>query len=326
MKSAPPRFVEPMMARLTDRLPSGNDWAYEVKFDGIRALAIKNKKHTILFSRRHHDITAEFPDIARAISALPVADLVVDGEIIAKDAQGRSEFQLLQNRKNNLRQELLYVVFDLIHVAGHDLTGFPLWSRRNLLEELLPGDQPPLCLSRLLPGQPKTIWAHVQKRGLEGVIAKRKDSDYECGRRSGSWCKVKAVNEQEFVIGGFTEPQGARRYFGSVLVGYYDAHKLKLAAAVGTGYNALTLESLHRRFQELVTDHCPFDDFGVWRNSKGAYLLPSQLRHCTWLKPALVCQVKFQAWTAEGILRQPVFLGLREDKRPEEVVRETPVK
>ncbi len=316
-----------MLAQLTEKLPAGPDWSYEVKLDGIRAIAVKHARKVQLFSRTPRDITAEYPRIVEALRHLPVADLVLDGEIMALDAEGRSSFQLLQNRKRRPDAlPIFYVVFDVLHAAGDDVTKRSLGTRRKLLEEILPHPRAPLRRSPVLEGEPARIWAEVQRLGLEGLVAKRKDSHYDSGRRSGAWRKIKAQQQQEFVIGGYTEPRGTRKHFGAVLVGYYAQRQLRFAAAVGTGFDTATLRSLYQRLQEYRTPHCPFANLPATRHNRwGGGLTATEMRRCTWLQPELVCMVKFYEWTRDGNLRQPVFLGLRADKPPRQVRREQPL-
>jgi bifunctional non-homologous end joining protein LigD len=167
------------------------------------------------------------------------------------------------------------------------------------------------------------LLAEAKKSGVEGLIAKRRDSRYEPGRRSGAWQKIKLVNEQEFVIGGYTEPKGSRPFFGAILAGYYDKGKLIFASKAGTGFDHESLEMLYKKFQRLKTDPCPFANLPVHRRGQ-AGLSGAEMRRCTWVKPELVCQIRFTEWTADGGLRHPVFVGLRDDKKPTEVVRELP--
>jgi bifunctional non-homologous end joining protein LigD len=324
MSTSAPHFIPPMMAHLADALPGGADWFYEVKLDGIRAIAVKHGDVVKLFSRTPRELTADFPEIVAALRKLRPKQLVLDGEIVALDAEGRSSFQLLQNRKRD-PQTISYVIFDVLHVAGTNVTKPALTERRKLLEKLLPKIKLPLRLSPFLPGTPRQIWTEVQRLGLEGVIAKRKNSAYESARRSGAWLKVKAQNEQEFVIGGYTEPRGSRKHFGAILVGYYAKRKLYFASAVGTGFNTNSLRSLYQVFQNYRGSECPFVNLPVTRKNRyGGGLTAAEMKRCSWLKPALVCQVRFYEWTRDGNLRQPVFLGLRDDKKPTEVKRETP--
>jgi bifunctional non-homologous end joining protein LigD len=315
-----------MKARLESELPRGQGWVFELKLDGIRALGIKHGTEVQVFSRRPSELTSEYPLVCQALQRLPARQLVVDGEIVALDERGRSSFQLLQNRNRNASQvkAIIYYVFDLLHLNGHDLTALPLAQRRKALEALMKRAPDPLRLSAILRAPAARVWTQVLRRGLEGLIAKQWNSLYESGRRSGAWIKVKAHAEQEFVIGGYTPPEGTRKYFGSILVGYYDGDDLVFASRVGTGFDFARLRSLHRLFQEQRVAQCPFAGLPSKRPGGGPGLAAAELRRCTWLRPRLVCQVRFMEWTQDGGLRHPVFLGLREDKKPRQVVRETP--
>jgi bifunctional non-homologous end joining protein LigD len=314
-----------MKALLAEALPTGSEWAYEVKLDGIRAIVIKDKLGVRIFSRKPRDLTAEYPNILEALKRLPARQWVLDGEIVAVDGQGRSSFQLLQNRKTarSTKESIYFYAFDLIHLDGHDLTRLPWLQRRELLRHLLKGVGDQIRLSAALDAPAASVWKAITKQGLEGVIAKRRDSAYEIGRRSGAWRKVKTQNEQEFVIGGYTPPEGSRKYFGSIMVGYYQGKDLVYASRVGTGFDFARLKSLHDKFQKLRAMECPFANLPTKRRSRfGGGVTKADMRRCTWLKPKLVCQVRFYEWTADDNLRQPVFLGLREDKKASEVVRE----
>ncbi|MGZ8939144.1 MAG: ATP dependent DNA ligase, partial [Limisphaerales bacterium] len=193
--------------------------------------------------------------------------------------------------------------------------------RKALLQILLKGKSDCIRFSDILTGDIEELSAIMRPMGLEGLIAKKRDSLYEIGSRSGSWIKFKWASEQEFVIGGYTDPEGSRPYFGSVLVGYYEGPKLIFAGKVGTGFNTKLLKSLYDRLQKIRTDKTPFSNLP----ERGGVVGPSQMRFCKWVQPALVCQVRFTEWTRDGHLRQPVFLGIREDKNPREVVKELPI-
>ena len=311
-----------MMAQLADKLPAGDEWLYEVKLDGIRAIAVKVGGSVRLYSRRPREITADHPAIVEALHKLRIDQLVLDGEIVALAPEGRSSFQLLQNFRSKATPTF-YVLFDVVNVSGINVASHPLESRRKLLEKILPKNKGPLRLSPLLHGQTNRIWREVQRLGLEGIVAKQKLSYYESGRRSGAWRKIKAQHEQEFVIGGYTAPRGLRKYFGAVLVGYYEGRKLLFASGVGTGFDTRSLRSLYDLFQKYRTAACPFSNLPAPRKNRyGGGLTAAEMKRCTWLKPALVCQVRFYEWTRDGNLRQPVFLGLRNDKRPTQVKRE----
>jgi bifunctional non-homologous end joining protein LigD len=323
-----PGFLEPMKARLESKLPETRDWMFEVKLDGVRAIGVKDGRDVSLFSRRPRDLTSSYPEIARALAGLHPKQFVLDGEIVALDAAGRTSFQTLQNlnRQPQIRDTVFFMVFDLLNLNGRDLTSVPLVQRRSVLENLVGQDSGPIRLSATLNASPDRIWKLVLKLGLEGVIAKRRNSTYESGQRSGAWVKVKAQQEQEFIIGGYTPPQGSREYFGSLLVGYYAGKKLMFASKVGTGFDRLRLRSLHTLFTCYKTPDCPFANLPTRRlNRFGQGITAAEMKRCTWLLPRLVCQVRFLEWTGDQSLRQPVFLGLRDDRKASQVVRELPV-
>jgi bifunctional non-homologous end joining protein LigD len=327
LPKAKPRFVEPMKPRLMDSPPTGGDWSYELKFDGIRACAIKDGGKISLISRNGNELRARYSEVADAMKELPIDECVIDGEVVALDEEGRSSFQLLQGLEMEGRKSpIRFYVFDLLQLNGRSLTGLPLSARKELLAQLCEGVGDPIRYSGEIGGDAAPLLKEVQRRGLEGLIGKLRDSTYESGRRSGAWIKLKCVNEQEFVIGGFTPPQGARQHFGAVLVGYYDKKKKFLfAGKVGTGFNTKSLAALHKKLKSEKRDDCPFADLpskqgGQWVQG----ITPSMMRKIEWVNPVFVCQVKFAEWTRDAKLRQPVFLGLREDKKPTQVVRETP--
>jgi bifunctional non-homologous end joining protein LigD len=222
------------------------------------------------------------------------------------------------------RAPIYYYVFDLLQAGGKSLIGLPVERRKELLSLLCKDAGSSIRFSGEIGGDPVALLGEVKRLGLEGVIGKQRGSVYEPGRRSGAWIKLKCVNEQEFVIGGFTPPQGARKHFGAVLVGYYEKNRLMFAGKVGTGFNTKLLATLHKRLMAEKRDDCPFADLpskqgGQWVQG----ITPGMMRQIQWVNPVFVCQVKFSEWTRDGKLRQPVFLGLREDKKPKEVVRET---
>jgi bifunctional non-homologous end joining protein LigD len=321
--AALPAFVEPMKAKLAAAPPRGN-WVYEIKFDGWRALALKGGSQARLLSRNEIDFGAKFPEIMESVAALDAQDAALDGEIVALDEKGRSSFQLLQAYDiGQERPPIFFYAFDILQLNGQDLKNLPLTERKSKLQNLLKNPPGVIRHSAALGSNLEPLLQQVRQLGLEGLIGKLADSVYEPGRRSGSWIKLKLVLEQEFVIGGYTDPEGSRQYFGSVIVGFYEDKKLLFAGKVGTGFNDALLRRLYSQFKKIARASCPFANLPVSRGSKwGQGITASEIKHCHWVEPQMVCQVKFSEWTRDDRLRQPVFLGLREDKDAAEVVRE----
>jgi bifunctional non-homologous end joining protein LigD len=319
------KFIEPMKARLAARPPEGK-WIYEIKLDGFRALAFKEGEAAKLLSRTEKDFGKRFPEILEAVKNLGANDLILDGEIVAFDAQGRSSFQLLQ--AYDLGQEkppIIYYVFDLLRLAGKSLLKQPLAERKEQLKKLLGDVSGQIRYSASLEGNVDELLKQAQRLGLEGLVGKRADSTYMPGQRSGAWIKLKLHQEQEMVIGGFTDPEGSRHHFGSLLIGYYEKGELFCAGKVGTGFDDALLRSLSAQFKSLAVSGCPFKNLPEKKTGRyGAGITVAEMRRCHWLKPQLVCQVKYAEWTRDEKLRQPVFLGLRDDKAAKEVVRERP--
>jgi bifunctional non-homologous end joining protein LigD len=324
LPSAKPRFVEPMKAKVVEEPPPTGDWIYELKFDGIRLIAVKNDDKISLLSRNQNELAARFPEIVEAVENLPAHECVIDGEVVAVDENGRSSFQLLQAREMERRKSPVYFyAFDLLQLEGKSLIGLPLEMRKNVLEKLCADAGDPIRYSGAIGSDPKRLLDEVKRRGLEGIIGKQRNSEYEPGRRSGAWIKLKCVNEQEFVVGGFTPPQGARKHFGAVLVGYYENKKLVFAGKVGTGFTAKSLSMLHKKLQKEARADCPFVDLPSKQNGEWVQgITPSMMKKMHWVNPKFVVEIKFAEWTRDKKLRAPVFLGLREDKDPREVTKE----
>ena len=324
LSSAKPRFIEPMKAKLVEKPPATDDWVYELKFDGIRLIAIKADKRVSLLSRNENELSGRFPAIVEAIKNLPAREFVIDGEVVALDDEGRSSFQLLQALEMERRKNPVYFyAFDMLQLDGKSLLGLQLEARKKFLEELCAGAGDPIRYSGVIGGDAKRLLEEVERRGLEGLIGKQRNSVYEPDRRSGAWIKLKCVSEQEFVIGGYTPPQGARKNFGAILVGYYDNNKLRFAGKVGTGFTAKSLSMLQKKFQKETRTNCPFVDLpskqsGQWVQG----ITPSMMRKMHWVNPKFVAEIKFAEWTRDNKLRAPVFLGLRDDKKPTDIVRE----
>lgn len=301
MKNLIPFRVHPMLATLVSKPFEKPGWDYEEKYDGDRILAYKEGDHVRLLSRNGKDRTDNFPRIAAAIRLLKPATLLLDGEVVVFDKKGVSRFQLLQQGKG----EPVYAVFDCLFHQGKDLRREPLSTRRAMMEESI-GRGETLLRSRILADNGLEAFRVAQRRGYEGLVAKDLSSHY-VEDRSRFWLKVKIHQEDEFVIGGFTAPEGSRQYFGALLLGVYDKSKLCYVGKVGTGFDQETLVSIYKKFKPLV-------------RSKSAFATPPQERNVTFLQPRLVAQISYQEWTADRKLRQPVFLGLRDDKRAEDVV------
>ena len=324
LSSAKPRFIEPMKAKLVEKPPATGNWFYELKFDGIRLIAVKRDEKVSLLSRNQNDLSGRFPEIVEAIENLSPRECVIDGEVVAVDDKGRSSFQLLQAHEMEGRKSPIYFyAFDLLQLDGKSLIELPLEARKNVLEKLCADAGDPLRYSGAIGSDAKRLLEEVQRRGLEGLIGKQRNSVYEPGRRSGAWIKLKCVNEQEFIIGGYTPPQGARKHFGAILVGYYENNKLVFAGKVGTGFTTKSLSMLHKKFQNETCYDCPFVDLPSRQDGQWVLgITPSMMKKMHWVNPKFVAQIKFAEWTRDGKLRAPVFLGLREDKKPTDVVRE----
>ena len=320
LRPAPPGeqlVAEPMRAQLSDRRDfTEGGWLFERKLDGVRLLAVRDGG-VALRSRTGKRQEETYPELVDALQAQECADFVVDGEVVALSG-GRTDFSLLQQRMQLSRAwqarssgvVVTYFLFDLLRLAGQDVTRLPLRTRKSLLRRALSFDQPLRFTTHRNTGGPERL-QQACDRGWEGLIAKRADGRY-LHRRSTHWLKLKCERAQETVIGGFTEPSGSRLGFGALLVGYYDGAALRYAGKVGTGYSERVLRELRARMDTLVTEHSPFAD-------------PVPARAVHWLRPALVAQVGFAEWTRDGLLRHPRYLGLRDDKAPEDVVREVPL-
>jgi bifunctional non-homologous end joining protein LigD len=312
------RFVTPMAARVVDTLPEGSDWLYEVKFDGYRALVIKNGSRVEIRSRNEKDLTAAYPGVAAAARKLESREATVDGEVVAVDANGRPSFQALQHRSGHPGYTIAFYAFDLLHLNGRDLTDERLDCRRALLPAVL--DRSGILMSVDLPGDLEHVIAAVQSLGLEGVIAKRKSSRYTPGDRSTSWLKLKLDKQQEFVVGGCRLSGGV---VDSLLVGYYDQRELRFAGKVRAGFTPRLRREVAGELKPYYADRCPFVDLPHTRTSRwGGGVTADQMAEMQWLRPAMVAQIRFVEWTAEGHLRHAAFLGLRTDTRAASVRRE----
>jgi bifunctional non-homologous end joining protein LigD len=302
------------LAQLVDEAPDTADWIHEQKFDGYRILADKQGDRVTLLSRRMNDWTAQFPTVAAAVAKLPCERAILDGEVAAVMPDGRTSFQTLQNSLSGSQASLHYFVFDLLQLGRDDLKSLPLLERKERLRKLLGKKAGVLKYSDHIEGSGKKFFQLACKQGLEGIVSKRRDSKYT-GGRGGSWVKTKCLLRQEFVIAGFTDPEGARNHIGSLLVGYYEGGKLVYAGKVGTGFTMKLLVEVKALLEPLETTKCPFTP-----EPARAWTGPG--RH--WVTPKLVGEVAFSEWTADGRLRHPSFQGLRKDKRAADVIRERP--
>lgn len=314
------------MKATSGELPTGDGWAYEVKWDGMRALCFVDGPSLRVQSANERDVTASWPELVGLPEALPLTTALLDGELVATDDAGRPDFGRLQQRmhianpaeagRRAAEVPVTYVVFDLLHADGHDLTGVPLVDRRRLLDHVL--DPGPSWRVSPLHEDGAALLAAAHERGLEGVVAKRLDSIYEPGKRTRAWLKVKVRRRQEMVVGGWVPGEGTRGgHIGALLVGYHDragdGGPLRFAGRVGTGFSQAELARLAALAASLVTDECPFDP-----------PLPRAeiLRGPTWLRPELVAELEFAEWTGDGRLRHPSYLGLRDDKPAADVTRD----
>jgi bifunctional non-homologous end joining protein LigD len=297
--------MELMKAVLTDERFSDPAWIYERKLDGIRCVATKGDKRADLRSRNDLSLNGRFPEVAAALEAAAATDLVLDGEVVAFDGP-QTSFARLQQRGER-PAPVFYYVFDILRHEGRDVTGLPLLERKRLLRHALEWTDP-LRLTAHRNRDGEAFYEEACRKGWEGLIAKRADSVYTHGR-SRDWLKFKCSAEQELVIGGFTAPKGSRTDLGALLVGHFDERGLRYAGKVGTGFTQATLKDLAARLGPLHRDDPPFVD-------------AIKERAVTWVEPRLVAQVGFSEWTRDGRLRHPRFLGLRDDKAAEDVVRE----
>jgi len=298
-----------MLATLTDKPFDDPDWVFETKWDGFRAVAVASPGHAALYSRNGNDISRKYPTVCAALAKIK-HEAVLDGELVALDEHGRSRFQLLQNAERE-HVRLRYCVFDLLYLDGKDLRGKTLLERKELLKQILPKSRF-LLYSAHVVGEGVKAFNRAKRAHEEGVIAKLASGRYHSGLRSREWLKVKASQEQEVVIVGFTAPRRSRQYFGALVLAVRDGKKWKYAGRAGTGFNAETLRDLHQMMVPLITKTKPI-----------AEKVPDEA-NITWIKPKLVAEVKFTEWTAAGEMRHPVFLGLRTDKPAAHVIRETP--
>ena len=307
-----------MAAQLVDRLPEGPEWLYELKFDGYRALLLKKGTSVQLRSRNDKDLAGMYPGIRAAGQRLRADSAIVDGEIVALDAEGRPSFQALQHRSSHPHHTLLFYAFDLLQIDGRDLTGRPLEERRASMQRVI-GDSGVL-LSEELTGRLPDIVEAVRGLGLEGVVAKRRDSRYIPGNRSDAWRKLKLDRQQEFVVGGYRPGSNG---VDALLVGVYEGTDLHFAGKVRAGFTPHLRREVFSQVRARHVRRCPFVDLPHLSASRwGGGVTAEQMQEMQWVTPSLVVQVRFVEWTAEGHLRHAAFVAVRSDKRPADVRRE----
>ena len=302
----------PQLAELVKRAPDGEPWLHEIKLDGYRIGADVAGGEVTLWSRNGKDWTEAFPEVAEAVRALGARDALLDGEVAILLPDGRTSFQALQGSFAAGRLgELVYFVFDLLHEGGEDLERLPLERRKERLRRLIPARGRVVRYVEHLEGSGPDIWREACRLGFEGIVSKRRDLPYFHGRGHG-WVKTKCVLRQEFVIGGFTDPEGVREGLGALLVGVHQGGRLVFAGKVGTGFTQAAARALRQRLEGIAQVDCPFAERP--RGWLG--------KHAHWVRPELIAEVVFTEWTSDGKIRHPSFQGLREDKSPAEVVRE----
>ncbi|HYP05235.1 MAG TPA: non-homologous end-joining DNA ligase [Bryobacteraceae bacterium] len=308
-------FVEPMQCKLVEALPEGHQWEYEIKLDGYRALAIRDDERLRLLSRRNNALNDRFPDVAKALSELEPGTML-DGEVVALGEDGKPSFNRLQNNQG----PFLYFAFDLLAWKGKSVLGEPLRDRRDSLRHALAGVGDTVRLVEPLQAEPEALIRAAREQGLEGLIAKRSNSVYEVGQRSGAWVKLKVNKGQELVIGGYIQ---ATDCFSSLLVGYYEGKNLIFIAKIKNGYTPKLKRDLCRLFKAYESAECPFANLPEPKNARrGEALTAAVMKRCTWLRPELVAQVEFTDWTDANHLRHSRFVALRDDKIASEVRKE----
>lgn len=311
-----PQAIQPMLATPVKEPFDHPDWIFEVKWDGYRAVAEIRDDDVSLYSRNLISFDRKFFSITEALRKLRF-DAVLDGEIVVVDDEGCPDFQRLQHYQDSGSGHLLYYVFDLLYFRGHDLTALPLLRRKELLKKILPSS-PKIRFSDHVWREGVLFYNAAKEKGLEGIIAKHSQSVYEAGRRSRQWLKVKTRLTQEAVIAGFTEPGGGRKHFGALVLGVFEADGLTYIGHVGGGFTEKDLKNIRERLEPLIQRESPF---AVKSRSPAR----RDARGIIWVKPELVCEVALSGWTEDAVMRQPVFLRLREDKAAREVVREKPL-
>jgi bifunctional non-homologous end joining protein LigD len=307
-KGMPPAYIKPMLATSVDEPFDRDGWVFEIKWDGYRAIADVSKRGVRLYSRNQLSFAERYRPLLEPLRELD-QEAVLDGEIVVLDQQGRSEFQQLQNYQKTGQGAMVYYVFDLIYLDGHDLKSLPLLERKRFLHQLVHGAGL-IRVSEHVEKHGIAFFQAVTAQGLEGIVAKDSSSHYWPAARSSSWLKIKGRKRQEAVIGGFTRPRRSRAHFGSLVLGVYEGDDLVYVGHSGSGFTRQSLADMHSRLQPLIQKECPFRE------------KPPTNEPAEWVQPLLVCEVAFAEWTQDGNMRQPIFQGLREDKPARQVRRE----
>jgi DNA ligase D-like protein (predicted ligase) len=308
-------FIEPMLCLAVEKLPEGPAWQYEIKLDGYRAIGARTKTGVELWSRNKKDFSRRFTKIARALEALPV-ETVLDGEVVAVNGDGQPSFSSLQNFGDGAAAILFYA-FDAPMLAGADLRSKPLATRREMLRDLISKLPDTIRFSETFDASASELMAAVRSNGLEGVVAKRRDSSYMPGDRSGAWVKVRANRSQDLVIGGYIPGSTT---FDSILVGYYEGSDLMYAARIRNGFAPASRRTVFSKFEGLSISKCPFRNLPESRKGRwGEGLTAEDMTRCRWLDPQLVAVIAFLEWTPDNHLRHPKFVTLRDDKNAKEI-------
>jgi bifunctional non-homologous end joining protein LigD len=305
-------YITPMLAKETETPFDSKEWIYEIKWDGYRAIAEVDEGDVRLYSRNGNTFNASYPIVVDALKKLDIS-AVLDGEVVVLDDSGKSSFQLLQHFGTDSNHPMQYYVFDLLSLNGVNTCDLPLTDRKRLLKELLPEKHDVIKYSDHIEEQGIAFFNVAREKDLEGIIAKKADSEYNPGVRTNEWLKIKHHKSQEAIIAGFTEPTGGRKNFGALVLGIYDAGKLKYVGHTGSGFSIEGLKKMAAQLKPLIQKQSPFDE-------KIKTNMP-----VTWVKPKLVCEIKYTEWTKDGRMRHPIFLGLRNDKSAEEITMEAAV-
>lgn len=302
-------YIQPMLTTAVDKAFSNKDWVFELKLDGYRAIAEIQKNKSLLYSRNGLSMAERYPSIVTALEKIKT-EAILDGEIVLLNEQGRPDFQKLQSYEKANKFHLVYYVFDLLSLSGKDLKQLPLVERKKLLKNLLKKTYPIIYCDHI-ETKGEELFDSIREKDLEGIIAKKKDSSYLPGTRSREWLKIKNQKSQEAIIIGFTQPRGGRLHFGSILLAQYKNKKLKYIGHAGTGFSDKTLSALMKKLKPLATTRSPVDA-RIKTNSP-----------VTWIKPKLVCEISYSEITKDGIMRHPVYKGLRPEKKSRAINQET---